>query len=84
MRFSVGDNVSLPRFLPYPLFGRVVAVTDEGLQVEAVQCGDPRCAAEHAHQPQTWPTDDVEGARAYQPRASWEGKRLVTYNTPVA
>lgn len=73
MNVAVGTLVTLPGFTPYPRYGRVVEISDEGLaRVAKVHCGDPRCAAEHVHGPQDWPVADLEAATAYQPRAPWE------------
>lgn len=83
MNIEIGCTVTLPRFTPYPRHGRVVAVTDEGVQVDNVLCGDPRCAAEHSHSPQTWPLADVEAVTAYQPRAAWERGRKSSPNAPL-
>lgn len=71
-----------PRFTPYPLYGRVVAmVGEDAVRVTQVECGDPRCASEHTHRDTVWPVEELEGAHAYQARAEWELGRL---NSPNA
>lgn len=76
MNVAVGTLVTLPDFKPYPRYGRVIAIEDDGqVRVGQVHCGDPRCAAEHVHGPQTWPVAVLEAASAYQPRAAWEQGR---------
>lgn len=85
MEVPLGTLVSLPRFTPYPRYGRVTAVLDSGEVVVAqVHCGDPRCSAEHAHGTQTWPLAEIEAAGAYQPRAAWERGRKGAPNAPLA
>lgn len=82
MRIAPGTLVCLPRFAPYPLYGRVVEMVDEQhVRVTQVECGDPRCASEHAHADAVWPAEQVESAHAYQGRAAWEEGRM---NSPNA
>jgi len=83
MDIEVGQTVALPRFSPYPRFGRVVAIAEEAVQVEDVQCGDPRCPSEHVHGSQLWPLAEIESVKAYQPRAPWEWGRKTSPNTPI-
>jgi len=84
MEIVVGTLVTLPGFTPYPRYGRVRGTTDSGeVLVAAVHCGDPRCAAEHAHGPATWPGADIEATSAYQPRAPWEHGRKGSPNAPI-
>jgi len=85
MVVRLGDIVMLPGYTPYPRFGRVVQMDDDGrVCVTNVQCGDPRCAAEHRHGDQRWPAADVCAAKAYQARANWEVGRKSSPNTPIA
>ena len=85
MNVAVGTLVTLPGFTPYPRYGRVVALDEGGqVQVAQVHCGDPRCAAEHVHGPQTWAAADVVAATAYQPRAPWEHGRKGAPNAVMA
>jgi hypothetical protein len=75
----------VPGYAPYPRYGRVATRPDpEHVLVTAVQCGDPRCAAEHRHADLIWSVSDIEAARAYQPRAHWEEGRKSSPNTPVS
>ena len=83
MSIEIGDTVALPEFTPYPRFGRIVAIGDEGVQVDHIQCGDPRCTAEHVHGAEIWPAAAIESAGAYQPRAPWEWGRKASPNTPI-
>lgn len=84
MLVQIGDIVMLPGYTPYPRFGRVVKLEDgDRVCVTDVQCGDPRCAAEHRHGDQTWLAADVCAATAYQPRANWEEGRKSSPNAPV-
>lgn len=83
MMVEVGEIVMVPGFTPYPRYGRVVHVDPEGVRVTQVQCGDPRCAAEHQHGDAVWPPAEVEGVEAYQPRASWEDGRKNSPNAVV-
>lgn len=79
-----GTFVCLPRFAPYPLYGRVVQVLDDDrVLVTQVECGDPRCASEHTHADAVWLIAPLEAARAYQGRASWEDGRLNSPNAVV-
>ena len=84
MVVRVGDVVMLSQFAPYPRYGRVAAIADDGrARVTDVQCGDPRCESEHAHGDQSWPVAEVVDARAYQARAEWELGRKSSPNAPV-
>lgn len=84
MHVAVGDLVMHPGYHPYPRYGRVAARLDDGhVRVTAVQCGDPRCAAEHAHGDLEWPESEVVAAAAYQPRADWEAGRTSSPNAVV-
>ena len=75
----------LPGYLPYPLYGRVTKVDDDGhVHVTDVQCGDPRCASEHHHGATVWRAADVVAVRAYQARADWEEGRMSSPNAVVA
>lgn len=81
MPVQVDDVVMLPGYAPYPRYGRVTKVADDGrVHVTAVQCGDPRCATEHQHADCIWPAAEVVGASAYQARASWEEGRKSSPN----
>jgi len=81
---QIDQIVTLPGYQPYPRFGRVAKLLDDGsVLVTAVQCGDPRCAAEHAHGDVAWPAAALEATQAYQPRATWELGRKSSPNTPV-
>lgn len=81
MHVAIGDLVMHPGYEPYPRYGRVAALLDGGrIRVTAVQCGDPRCASEHAHGDLEWPADEVVAAGAYQPRAAWEEGRMSSPN----
>ncbi len=67
----------LPGYAPYPRYGRVARHVDgDHVLVTQIQCGDPRCAAEHVHGDGVWPAASVSGAQAYQPRAAWELGRM--------
>ncbi len=84
MLIHIDDIVMLPGYAPYPRYGRVAKIEDGGrLHVTQVQCGDPRCAAEHQHTDQVWPLAELYAANAYQPRADWEEGRKSSPNTPV-
>lgn len=73
MTIRIGDVVMLPGYAPYPRYGRVAAIVEnEQVRVAQVECGDPRCVSEHRHQDQVWLIAELESARNYQPRASWE------------
>jgi len=85
MRIAPGTLVTLPGFTPYPRYGRVSeAAADGTVHVIAVHCGDPRCAAEHAHGPQVWQATELEAATAYQPRAPWEHGRKGAPNATIS
>ena len=72
-----------PRTLSYA--DRVVKIEDGGaVHVTNVQCGDPRCVAEHRHAEQVWPAAAVCAARAYQARAGWEEGRKSSPNAPIS
>ena len=74
----------LPGYAPYPRYGRVAEIAvDERVHVTQVQCGDPRCAAEHQHADQVWRLEQLEAAQAYQPRAQWEQGRRSSPNAPL-
>ena len=74
----------LPGFKPYPRYGRVAKSIDaEQVLVTQVQCGDPRCAAEHAHGDVVWNAAELEATQAYQPRATWELGRKSSPNAAV-
>jgi len=84
MAITIDATVMLPGYAPYPRYGRVVKLVDDAhVQVIAVQCGDPRCAAEHMHGDGVWACADLEAANAYQPRAGWESGRKSSPNTPI-
>jgi len=84
MVVRVGDIVMLSQFTPYPRYGQVAAIEDDGrARVTDVQCGDPRCASEHHHGDLLWSVADVVEARAYQARAGWELGRKSSPNAPV-
>ncbi|GBD25748.1 hypothetical protein HRbin30_01072 [bacterium HR30] len=84
MRIEPGTLVCRPRFAPYPLYGRVVAMLgDDTVQVTDIECGDPRCASEHVHADAVWPVQELESAFAYQGRAEWELGRLNSPNAVV-
>jgi hypothetical protein len=77
----IGDVVMLPGYAPYPRYGRVAKIEDgQHLRVTDVQCGDPRCAAEHRHSDQVWPIEATCATRAYQARAAWEEGRKSSPN----
>ncbi len=81
MRVRQGELVCLPRFAPYPRYGRVVRqVDEERVLVTQVQCADPRCSSEHQHADAVWSLAEVESAHAYQGRAQWEEGRLNSPN----
>ena len=85
MAIQIGDVVMLPGYAPYPRYGRIASRPDaDHMLVTGVQCGDPRCAAEHRHADQVWSTADIEAARAYQPRARWEEGRKSSPNAPLS
>jgi hypothetical protein len=85
MALNVGSVVMLPGYQPYPRYGRVAQLLDDGrVLVTQVQCGDPRCAAEHVHADVTWHASDLEGQEAYQGRAGWEAGRKSSPNATVA
>lgn len=82
MCVTVGAMVCLPRFSPYPRYGKVVRqLDDQHVLVTQVQCGDPRCASEHQHSDAVWRIEELEDAHAYQGRAAWEWGRM---NSPNA
>jgi hypothetical protein len=84
VRVNVGDMVMHPDFHPYPRYGRVVKQADnDHVLVTQVQCGDPRCAAEHHHLDATWKPDDLVASHAYQARAEWEEGRKSSPNALV-
>ena len=84
MPIPAGATLMLPGYAPYPRYGRVVSHQDvERVSVTQVQCGDPRCVAEHVHADETWSVADLLVAGAYQPRASWEEGRKSSPNAPV-
>lgn len=84
MPIQIDAIVMLPGFKPYPRYGRVAEQVDaEHVLVTQVQCGDPRCAAEHKHGDVVWNAAELEAAQAYQPRAVWELGRKSSPNTPV-
>jgi hypothetical protein len=84
MPVEPGDTVMLPGYTPYPRYGRVGACEDaDRVRVTEVQCGDPRCAAEHQHHDETWRLADLAAAHAYQPRAGWEEGRTSSPNAPI-
>jgi hypothetical protein len=75
----------LPGYAPYPRYGRVAKPVDaDHVLVTQVQCGDPRCAAEHLHADTVWNVDALHAVQAYQPRADWEEGRKSSPNVPVA
>ena len=84
MPIQIDAIVMLPGFKPYPRYGRVTKhIDDERVLVTQVQCGDPRCAAEHQHGDGVWNAAELEATQAYQPRAPWEHGRKSSPNTPV-
>lgn len=84
MLIQVDDILMVPGYAPYPRYGRVAAIEDaEHVRVTQVQCGDPRCLAEHRHADQVWSLAELESARNYQPRARWELGRKSSPNAPV-
>lgn len=84
MSLTKNQVVMLPGYAPYPRYGRVAELLESGeVRVVDVQCGDPRCAAEHHHGDQTWEPTVIEAAAAYQPRAPWEHGRKSSPNTPI-
>jgi hypothetical protein len=85
MAVALDTLVMLPGYAPYPRYGRVAKLLDTGtVLVSQVQCGDPRCEAEHAHGDVVWSVDALEAVTAYQPRATWERGRKSSPNAPVA
>lgn len=85
MKIPPGTLVTLPGFHPYPRYGWVRAAHEDGsVEVGGVHCGDPRCAAEHAHGPARWNAAEIEAATAYQPRAPWEHGRKGAPNAFVS
>jgi hypothetical protein len=85
MLIRIGDVVMLPGYAPYPRYGCVAEIEDdERLRVTQVQCGDPRCAAEHHHGDVVWSGADVVAVRAYQPRAEWEEGRKSSPNVSLS
>ncbi len=84
MALDKNQLVMLPGYAPYPRYGRAAEILENGqVRVLDIQCGDPRCAAEHHHSDQLWNCADLEAAAAYQPRAAWEQGRTSSPNTPV-
>lgn len=84
MALEIGEVVMLPGDAPYPRYGRVTAREANGrVRVGGVQCGDPRCAAEHQHADQVWTASELLAAQAYQPRARWEEGRKSSPNAPI-
>ena len=84
MQIHLDDIVMLPGYAPYPRYGRVAQFEDgDRVRVTDVQCGDPRCAAEHKHGDLVWKLADLRAAQAYQARAGWEEGRKSSPNTPV-
>ena len=84
MQVQINDVVMLPGYQPYPRYGRVAAIEEEGVvRVTNIACGDPRCAAEHQHGDGVWRAADLEAANSYQPRAHWEEGRWSSPNVPV-
>jgi len=85
MPLTPDQIVMLPGYAPYPRYGRIAETVEaDRVRVTAVQCGDPRCAAEHHHADQVWSTAELEAAAAYQPRAPWEHGRRSSPNAVVA
>jgi hypothetical protein len=85
MLIAIDDIVMLPGYAPYPRYGRVATIeADDRVRVTNVQCGDPRCAAEHRHGDQMWSRAELRAAQAYQPRAPWEHGRKSSPNAPVS
>jgi len=85
MEIRRNEIVMLPGYAPYPRFGRAAHIEADGrVLVTEVQCGDPRCAAEHHHGDQVWRLDQLEAARAYQPRAGWEEGRKSSPNAMLS
>ncbi|HVM98487.1 MAG TPA: hypothetical protein VMT89_18980 [Candidatus Acidoferrales bacterium] len=84
MRVQINAMVMLPGYAPYPRYGRVAKfVDDANVLVTQVLCGDPRCAAEHAHNDVVWNVAELESSQAYQPRAGWELGRLSSPNAVI-
>ena len=84
MAIAIDTFVTNPGYKPYPRFGRVVELLpDDKLRVTSVQCGDPRCAAEHHHGDVVWNAGDLEASNAYQVRAGWESGRVSSPNAPI-
>jgi len=83
MDVQIGSIVMLPGYAPYPRYGHVVKVEDNGVHLTHVHCGDPRCAAEHHHRDVVWPLQELQAVQAYQPRADWEEGRKSSPNAVV-
>ena len=84
MPIPLNATVMLPSYTPYPRYGRVASHEDaQRVRVTRVQCGDPRCTAEHKHADEVWTVADLLVAGVYQPRASWEEGRKSSPNAPV-
>lgn len=84
MQFAIDDLVMLPGLQPYPRYGHIAAVEQDGqVRVTHVHCGDPRCTSEHRHGDELWPPSELFAARAYQPRAEWEHGRLSSPNASL-
>lgn len=83
MQARIGDVVMLPKYVPYPRYGRAVRMEEDRVYVTDVACGDPRCAAEHRHADEAWLLAEVRAADAYQPRAVWEHGRKSSPNAPL-
>ena len=74
----------IPGYSPYPRYGRVAKAVDaECVLLTQIQCGDPRCAAEHAHSDLVCRTTVLEAVQAYQPRAGWELGRRSSPNAVI-
>ena len=84
MDIEIGTVVMLPGYAPYPRYGRLLKRLEDGRWlVGQVQCGDPRCAAEHCHADAAWSPEGLQAAAVYQPRAPWEHGRKSSPNTPL-
>jgi len=84
MPIQLNQSVMLPTYAPYPRYGCVAQIGESGdVLIANVQCGDPRCAAEHHHGNETWRASDLEAAAAYQPRAPWEHGRKSSPNATI-